>query len=282
MDDSSSGPRRTRHPPLPNRPANPRRRTRTAEDPPLRLPDDPSLPVLSREFTKCALDGYGSDTVSRPFPTRGARVMASLRASALAFGRTFAVQGRCMDRAWTDGWTAVAASEEARSWKERGRRNETRPKRRKALATMLLVAATCAWKGERAVAANDAVLDALRARDRTAVRASQVDVGRRVDGCIASVQRVRQLIQLDDVRLAREELRKDKLSHLRSDVKDATVALARSRPTFERFEAMEVTGALEALDASLRRGAKQDALSEVDMLLLQLQEISNELAMAEW
>lgn len=192
------------------------------------------------------------------------------------------MQRRWKDRAWTLGSNLEVASAKTRSWKERWRRNETRATRRTTVATVLLVAATCAWSGEGALAANDAVLDALRARDRVSVRASQVDVARRIDGCLAQAQRVRQLIQLDDVRMAREELRKEKLSHLRLDVKDASIALARSRPTFERFEAMEVTGALEALDASLRRGAKEDALSEVDMLLVQLQEISEELAMAKW
>lgn len=192
------------------------------------------------------------------------------------------MQRRCTDRAWTPGSNLDVANEKRRSWKERWRRNVARGTRRTTVATALLVAATCAWSGEGALAVNEAVLDALRARDRVSVRASQVDVARRIDGCLVQAQRVRQLIQLDDVRMAREELRKEKLSHLRLDVKDASIALARSRPTFERFEAMEVNGALEALDASLRRGAKEDALSEVDMLLVQLQEISEELAMAKW
>lgn len=179
----------------------------------------------------------------------------------------------------------------ARSPRGTGRRRRTvegtvetrpRPSRRKTASVMLWIASTIFVGGKEAVAANDAVLEALRARERQMTEASQADVAQRLDGCVEQAQRVRLLVQVGDMRSAREQLRTQKLSHLRLDIRDASEAMSKARPSFERFEAMEVVGVLEALDASLRREAKEDALSEVDMLLVQLREISQELAMAKW
>lgn len=105
-----------------------------------------------------------------------------------------------------------------------------------------------------------------------------MDVLQRVRDCIEQTQRVKLLVQAGELRAAREQLRVGKLSHLRLDMKDATEVLSTARPSFDRFEALEVTGMLEALDASLRRGAQDDAVMETQMLLTQLREISQELS----
>jgi len=79
---------------------------------------------------------------------------------------------------------------------------------------------------------------------------------------------------------ARNLLRDGEVQEIRGDLRKLAVFLSPVRPTFDRFEALALTGALEAYDSSMRevqRGSEivtaEDVATNGDMLMKSMEEI---------
>ena len=102
-----------------------------------------------------------------------------------------------------------------------------------------------------ALAANDAILIALRDKSKS----DEVESGKiaiRLQQALAELGRANTLASTGDYDAARQIIRKGSCASLRLDVDKVAKYVALQRPTFDRFEGLELIGALDAFDASMR------------------------------
>ncbi len=116
------------------------------------------------------------------------------------------------------------------------------------------------------LAANDAVLAALKAKE-SADLVEGGAVQTRLNAALDELRRAQQLASVGEYANARQLLRKGALEQVRGDLVKVGAYLRVQRPTFAEFEALAVTGGLDAFDGSMRAmevGAKQVTATDVN------------------
>ncbi|KAK3248890.1 hypothetical protein CYMTET_41661 [Cymbomonas tetramitiformis] len=102
---------------------------------------------------------------------------------------------------------------------------------------------------------NDALLESLKKYEQSQTVLSG-EVVTRLSKAQAQLQRATTLAAAGEYRAARELLRTGPVGSIRDDLQRLASFVAVERPTFDRFEALALTGALEAFDESMKAVAK--------------------------
>ena len=112
-----------------------------------------------------------------------------------------------------------------------------------------------------ALAANDAVLAALKRKETADLVGPDGSVQTRLNLALDELRRAQQLASVGEYANARAMLRKGNLESVRGDLVKVGAYLRVQRPTFDQFEALAVTGGLDAFDNAMR--ARQVGVAEV-------------------
>ena len=112
-----------------------------------------------------------------------------------------------------------------------------------------------------ALAANDAVLAALKRKETADLVGPDGSVQTRLNLALDELRRAQQLASVGEYTNARAMLRKGNLESVRGDLVKVGAYLRVQRPTFDQFEALAVTGGLDAFDNAMR--ARQVGVAEV-------------------
>lgn len=140
----------------------------------------------------------------------------------------------------------------------------------------VLLLAGCAAPPACAAPNND-----LMARVRQQERAgwgAKLDTVDKLKAQAGALTRSLLLAEAGEYNNARQVLRDDPLKTFRTDLEEAKTLIELERPTFDRFEKLAITGALDAYDDALRRvqrgqGEAADVVSNGKLLLEALNEV---------